>query len=384
MKPPPQPLLRRLTGLGVLAAVLCMAYAGLALKGYRSANHACWLPDRDGLRFSRSAMACQSQFDATRLDGAGLTIVLPLKAARPGGLGLSWIAGLVGEADAGTYAIESWGPHVVLSRTRAHSRRSERPLLTARLGYDTAAVLVISSGREHGTRLYLDQAPVASSPRLIFFDTTAATARLLLGCAPDGKEVWQGEIYGLSLYNRELSPDEVRACVTAWHATHALTPLSGLIARYRLNERRGTIASGGLPLAGPLLLPEKLTILRPQILTISRRSVLTENGTLKLDVIVNFIGFIPFGFLLAGWLSLGRDRAAPAVLCPVCAGSALVSLTIELVQVFIPTRYSQLSDLVLNALGGLAGALLWLALRRVQRTRLSHGARPKEIGSLRA
>ena len=78
----------------------------------------------------------------------------------------------------------------------------------------------------------------------------------------------------------------------------------------------------------------------------------------RLDIPLNVIGFLPFGALLA-WLSVGVGRAV--------LWSLLFSLCIELVQLGIVGRYSSITDVMLNGLGGGLGALLgrrwlgWLA-----------------------
>jgi VanZ family protein len=76
------------------------------------------------------------------------------------------------------------------------------------------------------------------------------------------------------------------------------------------------------------------------------------------DWVLNLAGFVPFGFLLmAGWGSRERRGAVVSVLVVTLIGCAL-SLSVELLQVFLPDRFSQLSDLVLNTAGTLVGALL--------------------------
>lgn len=69
----------------------------------------------------------------------------------------------------------------------------------------------------------------------------------------------------------------------------------------------------------------------------------------RLDVPLNVLGFIPFGVMLA-WLSVGATRAL--------IWSLLFSLGIELVQLALVGRFSSITDLGLNGLGGWLGAVL--------------------------
>ena len=67
-----------------------------------------------------------------------------------------------------------------------------------------------------------------------------------------------------------------------------------------------------------------------------------------------FFGFIPLGFLFValypGWSKVWRVAI-------VCLG---VSLVIETMQLYLPWRHPAVEDLILNMLGGAAGAWGWI------------------------
>jgi hypothetical protein len=99
-----------------------------------------------------------------------------------------------------------------------------------------------------------------------------------------------------------------------------------------------------------------------------------EIGNLPLTVVYvmgNVALFVPFGFFL--YLALRRLRIL--AIAVTVAASALLSLTVELLQSGIWSRNTDVDDFILNTLGGLCGALLgaatwqaWLyARRRVER-----------------
>ena len=88
------------------------------------------------------------------------------------------------------------------------------------------------------------------------------------------------------------------------------------------------------------------------------------------DVMVNIVGYMPFGALIV--LALHpRVRGMWAVLVAAVAG-LLVSGTMEVVQNYLPTRVPSSLDLLTNAGGCLAGALLgaWFAPMLLDRSRL--------------
>ncbi len=81
------------------------------------------------------------------------------------------------------------------------------------------------------------------------------------------------------------------------------------------------------------------------------------------DVATNVFGYAPLGFLLA--LSAMRShRVARGVMAATLAG-ALLSLTMETLQSYLPVRVPSNLDLALNVAGAWLGALLASALERV-------------------
>lgn len=76
------------------------------------------------------------------------------------------------------------------------------------------------------------------------------------------------------------------------------------------------------------------------------------------DLIDNIIAFLPFGFAFAAVPLYRRPRLGAASFC------AVLALSIESLQVFVPQRFPQISDIVCNSAGGWFGAWLWLHAAR--------------------
>jgi glycopeptide antibiotics resistance protein len=81
------------------------------------------------------------------------------------------------------------------------------------------------------------------------------------------------------------------------------------------------------------------------------------------DVVSNVLLFVPWGLLLAVWLA-GCGRRYPAVVTLALLSGALLSGTVELVQLFAPGRYISVVDLVTNTFGSTVGGLIGWALAR--------------------
>ncbi len=75
------------------------------------------------------------------------------------------------------------------------------------------------------------------------------------------------------------------------------------------------------------------------------------DSTILVDYVRNFLGFLPVG-AVAMWFSRRRNLKKAVLF------AAALSITIELGQFLLPGRFSILSDVVLNTLGGLVGALI--------------------------
>jgi len=73
------------------------------------------------------------------------------------------------------------------------------------------------------------------------------------------------------------------------------------------------------------------------------------------DVAGNVLLFMPWGFLLAVWLA-GRRRRYVAVLTLALLSGAFLSGSVELVQLFAPSRQASVVDLVTNTFGSCVGA----------------------------
>jgi hypothetical protein len=95
--------------------------------------------------------------------------------------------------------------------------------------------------------------------------------------------------------------------------------------------------------------------------------LLPFRNTAPLDALVNLLGFMPLGWLLA-------TARRPWSWRRTVVTALLASATIELAQLFIPARVPSLTDVILNGAGGLAG---WAIAQRVAPGQTPGALRPK-------
>ena len=77
------------------------------------------------------------------------------------------------------------------------------------------------------------------------------------------------------------------------------------------------------------------------------------------DFMANIVLFIPIGFLF----KLSRRPVKDALCLKPLFFGILLSMSIEFTQLFIPGRYTQVSDVITNGLGAWLGAILFLLLK---------------------
>jgi VanZ family protein len=209
-----------------------------------------------------------------------------------------------------------------------------------------------------GTAIYANGALARSTPR---FRLSPAdfTGRLILGDAPAQPDNWSGLLLGLAIYRAELTPARVQRHYQTW--TRALqpeiSPEDRNIALYLFEERDGRIAHSRAASGPDLNIPEKYSVLDKLFLEPFWKEFAISRSYVD-SAVKNIVGFLPFGFCFYPCLLLHQVRR-PALVT--VALGLLVSLTIEVLQTYLPTRDSGMTDLFTNTLGAWLGVLLFRA-----------------------
>ena len=178
---------------------------------------------------------------------------------------------------------------------------------------------------------------------------------------------------GLAFYNRALDTTEITRHYLIWMQGHAqqLTKTPGLTALYLFNEGAGQLIQDSSGNHHDVIIPAIFGPVQRDLLIPPWKDLSYYQPDYS-DIFVNILGFIPFGFcfFLHRHLREPRQRMANALL--VILSGMMVSLTIEVIQAWLPNRVSSMTDFLTNT----TGTLLGIVLAIVVQARVGNGKLP--------
>ncbi len=182
---------------------------------------------------------------------------------------------------------------------------------------------------------------------------------ITIGTSLTQDDSWEGELLGLALYGSALSSEDVAEHYQTWIGpAHQpkIGPKDRSVALYLFREGRGRILHSDVPRGEDLQIPSKFQLFHQTFLAAPWCGFHSGWGYLK-DLLINILGFLPLGFFLCAWVNqyIGRGRAVTLTLI---FGLA-ISITIEILQSHLPTRHSDVTDVLTNTLGVSVGAAVY-------------------------
>ena len=207
------------------------------------------------------------------------------------------------------------------------------------------------------TSVYIDGALVEAAPKFPFSGKDL-DGELVVANWPSKDDSWSGLLRGVAFYGQELSPAEVVHHYETWteNGRPDVSENERAVAFYLFDERAGRIIHNQVPSGTDLYIPDRYLVL-DQALLLPFWEEFHSAWSYWEDVLVNIAGFVPFGFLFCAYFSLAGPIKRPA-LVTILLGFT-VSLTIESLQVFLPTRDSDTTDVITNTLGTCFGVWLY-------------------------
>ena len=356
---------------GVLCLVLTAVFLIAGWWPFKTfpRNHVSWLPDRHGLAFGRPGVAYDPDplpapvADSSGNHVPGFTVEVSLEAALEPGDSFPHIVTIHDGRTPSIFVIGQWQSDLLVRVPvpGKPNRTREAGINALRKGEPHVVVI---SGDSKSTAFYLDGR--LSRRRTDFkLPLDAVRGQLILGNAASGKRAWSGSLFGIAIFNRALDAKDVAAHQAVWTrgAVHELANEPGLSALYSFAEGAGQYVSDHSPSQHRLFIPSEYVVLDKTVLGNSR-SVLPRDWRAAKDIVLNLVGFVPFGFLtFIYYRGTSTGRWLRTLTVATLAGAAL-SLVIEVGQVWLPTRDSSLLDLALNTAGSGIGAVLagWITV----------------------
>jgi hypothetical protein len=212
--------------------------------------------------------------------------------------------------------------------------------------------ITITSGTG-GTAVYIDGVLARRAPRFRLL-ANRFTGRIVLGDSLGQTDSWTGQLLGLAIYDRELTEVQLLRHYQTWtqEGRPEIQKDEANAALYLFDERAGNVVHNRAGSGVDLSIPEKYVVL-DQIFLQPFWTEFEMSRSYWSAAAKNIVGFIPLGFCFCARLSVAR-RLKRAALTTVLLG-ALVSLTIEVLQAYLPTRDSGMTDIITNTLGTWVG-----------------------------
>jgi VanZ family protein len=216
--------------------------------------------------------------------------------------------------------------------------------------------------------VYVDGALARTSSRGFPLFSQDLVGELVIANSPKDQNNWSGLLRGLAFYDQALTPAQVFHHYVTWieNGRPDVSENDRAVGLYLFDERAGRVIRNQVPQGTNLYIPDRYVVL-DQIFLCPFWDEFYPNWGYCADLLVNIAGFVPLGFFFYAYFSLVRRIKRPT-LVTILLGLT-VSLLIECLQAFIPTRYSGTTDLITNTLGtGLGVELyrlnLWQGLKR--------------------
>jgi hypothetical protein len=211
--------------------------------------------------------------------------------------------------------------------------------------------------------VYIDGALARTTPRFPL-SRHDFEGELIIANMPEEQYGWSGLLRGLAFYDQALSPEQVYHHYVTWieNGRPDVTEDEHAAALYLFDEHAGHVIHDQARSGVDLYIPDRYRLFDQAFLTPVWREF-RPTWSFAEDVLVNIGGFVPLGFLFFAYFALVARINRPA-LVTILLGFA-VSLMIETLQAFLPTRNSGTTDLITNTLGTCLGVGLFRFFWRV-------------------
>ena len=346
--------------IGILALLTLCGILVVALWPFHSPkNQVHWLENENGLRFGRYGTILSSgMFEAVSSDGPSCSLEIWLKPARIWNTGT--VLAFYSPSNPRELSLQQNYTDLALQLDiggQHHHSKLVEMYVDDVFRKNQAFMTVTSDGQD--TAVYINGRLVTRSLR--FGLSINDLAGQLIGAnSPLQHNSWSGQLRALAVYGSELNATQVAQHYEDWTRKGKPTFADDerALALYLFNERAGKIIHNQVGSGIDLYIPERYVVVHQTLLEPPWSEFHKQKGYLE-NVLINIGGFVPLGFSVYAYFSLVRGLRRPAV-ATVIVG-AIVSVTIEVLQAYLPTRDSGMTDIITNTLGACVGVVLYYA-----------------------
>jgi VanZ family protein len=349
-----------------LTILIIILISGLWPFNFFPKNKVAWLQDKNGVCFSGQGMILSpdplNDPQQALLNKKSITIEILIHPTEEPPDSINRILSIYdGEGSEITF-LGQWKKDLII---QSRMKRPVRNILNSEIGVDDALVkyqnylLSITSGTE-GTNIYIDGQLVKAYPHhRLLGSITSKKVGFILSNSPVGKNSWKGLIMGLAIYNRTFSAVEVFKHYQLYLENNFTTrpEKEGCIGLYLFNDKQGATIQDYSNLNNHLTIPVLFRPVKKIILDPPWQDFRWKKSFVQ-DTIINFLGFIPLGFFFTAFLLKASNWKKKIIYIGVAATGFASSLAIELSQIYLPSRYSQLDDVICNSVGTVLGILI--------------------------
>jgi VanZ family protein len=322
-------------------------------------NEVYWDKDEDSLRFGRTGTILSAEkFDLTGIKSPSCSLDVWFEPA------LVWTRGTILSFYSPSNVLplslyQDYTDLVVQLAAPSHENAGNPPLIRIEDVFRKQQVFLTITSNGRDTTIYVNGQLVTTKEG---FELSARnlSGQLVIANSPLRDSSWRGRLRGIAVYNAMLTASEASQHYDDWTRQRRApgTTDSGPLALYMFHEREGRIIHDSGTLRIDLHIPERFLVVNQLLLEMPWSEVYTDQYYFD-DCLVNIAGFVPFGFFAAAYFASFQHTRRPA-LAAIFAGGC-ISFSIEVIQAYLPTRFSGVTDVITNTVGAAIGAGLYSA-----------------------
>lgn len=351
---------------------IAILLAGLWPFQFHPKNDVTWVNEHNGIHFGRRGIAYipRSVYGphGPIHPGRPVSIELAVIPKKKRNDSISRILTLFGDGNRQFFTIAQWKSNLIFrAAPQGNDLHDDYNEMSAGdiLIKNIPRFLTITS-MNRNVKIYIDGRMVKENICFPILPADAsATGKFVLGISPTGNGPWTGEILFLAIYDRELLAKEVLHHFRDWttHGKSTWFPNDTATLIFPFDERMGITARNQLGNGYDISIPATFHVLNKTIFRLPWHEKNFDRPFIR-DVVVNVLGFLLFGFFFAYWLRNDDGLPKKSHIFVITSLGSGISLIIESLQIYIPTRTSSFTDIICNISGTILGVfvLRWLLL----------------------